>query len=96
MTAFFVATVNIKNPEKYREYAQKAAATFAPHGGEAVLRGRVDGALVGTASHQAVGVVRFPSPQALTAWFESPEYQAIVPLRDEATEMTIITYSLPA
>jgi len=96
MTAFFVATSTIKNPKKLQEYAQKAAATFAPHGGEAVLRGKVDGALAGSADHQAVGIVKFPSPEALTAWFNSPEYQAIVPLRDEAADMTIIAYSVPA
>lgn len=96
MTAFFVATVTIRHPEKFQEYAQKAAATFAPHGGEAVLRGKVDGALAGRADHQAVGIVGFPDAAALSAWFSSPEYQALVPLRDEAADITIITYSIPA
>lgn len=95
MAAFFVATVTVKNPGKFQEYAQKAAATFAPHGGETVLRGKADGALAGAADHQAVGIVRFPSRDALMAWFNSPEYQAIVPLRDEAAEMTIVTYAVP-
>lgn len=96
MPAFFVATVTIKDPDKFREYAQKAAATFAPHGGEAVLRGGADEALVGKLDHQAVGIVKFPSAEALLAWFGSASYQAIVPLRDEAAEMTIVTYSVPA
>ena len=96
MRAFFVATVTVRHPEKFQEYARKAAATFAPHGGEAVLRGKVDGALVGTAGHQAVGIVTFPDAAALSAWFNSPEYQALVPLRDEAADITIITYSVPA
>ena len=96
MTAFFVARVSIKDPEKFQDYAQKAAATFGPHGGEPVLRGALTGALVGTADHQAVGIVKFPSREALDAWFASPAYQAIVPLRDEAAEMTITTYAVPA
>jgi uncharacterized protein (DUF1330 family) len=93
MTAFFVATVSIKHPDKFQEYAQKAAATFAPHGGEAVLRGKVDRVLAGKADHQAVGIVGFPDAEALSAWFNSPEYQALVPLRDEAADITIITCS---
>lgn len=96
MTAFFVANVTIKDPLKFQEYAQRAAVTFAAHGGEPVLRGRTEGTLVGTASHQTVGIVRFPSQEALTNWFNSPEYQAIVPLRDSAADMTITTYSVPA
>jgi uncharacterized protein (DUF1330 family) len=79
----------------FQEYAQMAAATFAPYGGEAVLRGKVDRALVGRAGHQAVGIVKFPDAGALSAWFSSPQYQALVPLRDEAADITIITYAIP-
>lgn len=96
MRAFFVATVTVRHPEKFQEYALRAAATFAPYGAEAVLRGKVDGALVGGVGHQTVGIVRFPDAEALSDWFNSPEYQALVPLRDEAADMTIIAYSIPA
>jgi len=95
MTAFFVAAVTVKDPVKFQEYAEKAGATFAAHGGEPVLRGKVNSALVGAINHQATGIVKFPSHEALAAWFGSPEYQAIVPLRDEAADMTITTYSVP-
>lgn len=94
MTAFFVATATIKNPEKVREYATKAAETFAAHGGSFVVRGKLETALTGAADHQAIAVVQFPSMDALSAWYESPEYQAIVPLRMEAADMKIITYSV--
>jgi uncharacterized protein (DUF1330 family) len=93
MTAFFVASVAVKNPGKFQEYAQKAGATFSAHGGEVVLRGRAESALAGVLAHQAVGIVRFPSMAALTAWFHSPEYQALIPLRDEAADMALITYT---
>lgn len=96
MTAFFVATVKIKDPEKFQEYAQKAGESMAPHGGETVLRGKMDGVLVGQADHQAVGIVSFPNQNALSAWYHSDAYQAIIPLRDEAADMTIATYSTPA
>lgn len=96
MAAFFIATVTTKHPERFLEYAGKAAATIAAHGGEPVLRGKVDRALAGSAGHDAVGIVKFPDAAALSAWFNSPEYQALVPLRDEAADITIITYSTPA
>lgn len=92
MTAFFVATVAIKDPQKFQEYAQKAGGTFAAHGGKPVLRGVTDDDL---ADHQAVGIVSFPDLDALTRWFNSPEYQAIIPLRDEAADVTITAYSVP-
>jgi len=93
MSAFFVATATIKNPEKVQEYAKKASETFATYGGEFVVRGKFNSILVGSANHHAVAVVKFPSMDALNAWYNSPEYQAIVPLRIEAADMQIITYS---
>ncbi len=96
MTAFFVANVKVKDPNKFQEYAKKAGETFATYGGEAILRGKVEGVLSGNADHQAVGIVKFPDQEALTTWFNSDAYQDIVPLRDEAAEMTIVTYTVPA
>jgi uncharacterized protein (DUF1330 family) len=96
MSAFFIATATINNPEKVQEYARKAAETFAAHGGEFVVRGKLDAAFVGSADHQVVAVVRFPSMGALNAWYKSPEYQAIIPLRTEAADMKIVTYSVMA
>lgn len=96
MQAFFIATVKIKNPEKFQEYASKAAATFAPYGGEIALRGKAEEALAGSLGHNNVGVVRFPDMDALLRWFKSKEYQAIIPLRKKAADMTIVAYSVPS
>ncbi len=96
MAAFFVSTVTIRNKEKFQQYAEQAAATFAPYGGEPVLRGQFDAALAGNAEHQAVGIVRFPDQAALKAWYDSEGYRALIPLRDEAAEMTLVAYSEPS
>lgn len=95
MTAFFVATATVKDPKKFQEYAQKAGETLAPHQGELVLRGKLDNVLAGPADHQTVGIIKFPNQDALKAWFHSGAYQAIVPLRDEAADMTIVSYVVP-
>ena len=96
MQAFFIATFNIKNPEKFREYASKAAATFAAYGGEIALRGKAEEALAGSLGHTTAGAVKFPDMDSLLRWFKSEEYQAIVPLRNKAADMTIIAYSAPS
>ena len=110
MTAFFVAVVTVKDPARMQEYSQKAAETFKPFGGEMVMRGKagevltlditgpvVDQVLTGgAATHQATGIASFPSMQDLKAWYASDAYQAIIPLREEAAEMTITTYDMPS
>lgn len=96
MTAFFVATVNVKDPEKFQEYGKSAMATFTEHGGELVLRGQASSVLAGAADLLSVGIVKFPDMETLSNWYQSPGYQAIIPLRDEAADMTIVTYEAPA
>ncbi len=96
MTAFFVATIRMKDPQKFQEYGKKAAETFGAYKGELVLRGKAEAALAGSATQEAVGIVKFPTMKALTDWFNSKEYQALIPLRDQAADMTIIAYNAPA
>ena len=95
MTAFFVARVTVKDGAKFQEYAQKAMATFAAHGGELVLRGAAQDALAGKHDHQSVAIVKFPDLGALNRWYESREYQEIIPLRDKAAKMKITSYEVP-
>ncbi len=93
MAAFFVSRAQVKNPEKMAEYGRRAGQTLAAHGGELVLKGRLDGALLGEAAQDhATGIVRFASMEALRQWYDSDAYQALAPLRDEACAMTLIAY----
>jgi len=95
VTAFFVSTVTVKDKEKFQDYAKRAAQTFAAYGGEPVLRGQLDTVLAGEADHRAVGIVRFPDREALAAWYGSDAYRALIPLRDEAADITLVAYSVP-
>lgn len=95
MPAFFVASVTIRDGDKFSEYAQKAGATFAAYGGEIVLRGKAEAALAGALTHGSVGIVKFPDMETLGRWFHSSEYQALIPLRDAAADMSITSYSTP-
>lgn len=90
MSALVTATVRVKNPDKLQEYISQVPATMAPHGGELLGRGKVSKALLGEIPYQIEAIFRFPSTEAVEAWYGSPEYQAITQLRDEAADMTIV------
>ena len=97
MKAFFIANISeMKNPEKFQEYGQKAGKTLQPFGGELIIRGKRHAVLTGNSTSVACGVIGFPSLQKLEAWYASAEYQAIVPLREEAVTMHITAYEVPA
>ena len=96
MTAFFVASVVMKDPAKFQEYGAAAGPTVAAHGGEIVLKGKASAVLAGSSNADAAGVIKFPSIEALNTWYNSSEYQALIPLRDEAVDMTLATFEVPA
>lgn len=60
-------------------YLENVEATVAPHGGKWLAQGPVD--VIEGAWPGAVVLMEFPSREAATAWYNSPEYQAILPLR---------------
>lgn len=96
MAAFFIVTTTVKNQDAYDKYIQNVGPTLAPFGGKALLRGKADSALVGELDHQTVGIIEFPDLAAIKAWHASEAYQALIPLRSEAAEMTITAYAVPA
>lgn len=96
MAAFFIVTTTVKNQDAYEKYIQSVGPTLAPFGGKAVLRGKADCALAGELDHQTVGIIEFPDLAAIKAWYDSDAYQALIPLRSEAADMTITAYAAPA
>ncbi len=60
-------------------YLEHVEATVAPHGGKWLAQG--PGEVIEGAWPGAVVLMEFPSREAAQAWYRSPEYQAILPLR---------------
>lgn len=96
MSAFFIATVTVKDNEKFQEYATKSKATFDLFKAEIIARGKYQGTLTGDANHQAAAIIKFKDMDTLDKWYMSDEYQALIPLRNKAADMTITKYVIPA
>ncbi len=95
MSAFVVVHVDVKDPEKFKAYGGGAQPTVAAHGGEFILRGKVADVFHGVHSHKQAVVIKFPDQVAAKAWYDSPEYQALIPNRDEAADMVFISFNEP-
>ena len=90
MANLLSATVQVKDPEKLQVYVSQVGATMAPHGGKMVARGKVAKQLSGEVKHQIEALFEFPSADAIDAWYGSDAYQALIPNRDEAADVTIV------
>lgn len=96
MAAFFTVKVSVKDQQKFQEYAKQATETIKEFNGEPILRGQFSHVIAGNEDpHQFIALVKFPTESSLMKWYESDQYQAIIPLRDEAADVVISSYVIP-
>ncbi|MBC2778098.1 DUF1330 domain-containing protein [Parasphingopyxis marina] len=85
MAAYFVANYRITNTEDYKKYGAVVGPTLAPHGAEVLAADPASEPMEGEPCDVTV-VIKFPSKEAAKGWYNSPEYQAILPLRTDNSE----------
>ena len=90
MSAFVVIHATITDPEKFKSYGRDSGPTVEAHGGELVTGGHLKSVLCGEMEHDRCVILRFPDVEAAETWYNSPEYQALIPNRDEAVESTFL------
>ena len=82
MAAYVINEIVITEPERFQTYADQVPAILAAYGGEYVVRGGQPERLDGPAPPDRLVVLRFDSRAAARAWRNSPEYLAILPIRE--------------
>ena len=90
--AYVVGHITIRRPERWAEYSRQVPDTLAPWGAELVFRGKQVATLAGENPHSDIVVIRFPDAAAVNQWFSSPAYQSLIPLREEAAEVVLLSY----
>ena len=94
--AYVVGNITVKNAEKWDEYRTRVPATLKPYGAELVFRGKKVATLAGEHSHSDIVVIRFPDKEAVNRWHSSAAYQALIPIREQAAEMVLLSYEADA
>ena len=90
--AYLVGQITVKDARKWDEYRSRVPDTLVPWGAELVFRGRQVAVLAGGNPHADIVVIRFPDVEAVNRWFESPAYQSLIPLREQAAEVVLLSY----
>ena len=86
MRAYLVFHNRVHDAEKLRDYVSKVDATLAPYPHEILASAARSEVIEGKTDLPRTVVLRFDSREAAMAWYTSPAYQAVLPLRLEATE----------
>lgn len=75
MKAYWIAHVEVTDPEHYSEYTQRAPAAFIKYGGRFLARGGRAEALEGRPTPPRNVVIEFDSYEQALACYHSSEYQ---------------------
>jgi uncharacterized protein (DUF1330 family) len=95
MAAYFIVQFVVNDPRLYREYQKVAGPTIGAFGGQVVAYDVAAETLEGTPPGPHTVIVQFESTDAAKAWYKSPEYQAVVGKRLEATKgFAVISQSM--
>ncbi len=85
MCAYFVANYAVTNEDGYRRYLEEVGETLRAHRAEVLVADYASQPIEGAPAPVTV-VLRFDSKEAARAWYESPDYQAVVHHRLDNTQ----------
>src|ERR687890_2916867 len=89
MVAYVINEIAVHEPERFATYSSQVPAILAKYGGEYVVRGGAPERLDGPEPPERLVVLRFESREAARAWRDSPEYRAILPIREATSRSRV-------
>jgi uncharacterized protein (DUF1330 family) len=95
--AYVIGRIAVRDPQAWEAYRAQVSTSLEPFAGTVVMRAAggtlLGGAFAGaSAPHPDVVLLRFPDAATARAWFDSPDYQALVPLRERAADVVLTLY----
>jgi uncharacterized protein (DUF1330 family) len=86
LPAFYISELEVSDPEGLKPYGARVAATLEPFGGRFIVRAGKIVPLEGEAPKGRLVVIAFESMEKAQAWYDSPAYQEIKPIRHKAAK----------
>jgi uncharacterized protein (DUF1330 family) len=74
MSVYLVTSVEVTDPEKYREYTAAGHAAVIKHGGRFLAEGAKPQLVEGEWLPKRMAIVEFPSEAAALAFYQSADY----------------------
>ncbi|MGE5308638.1 MAG: DUF1330 domain-containing protein [Deltaproteobacteria bacterium] len=80
-----VEAKEVHDKQKYGEYIKQVPRTIEKFGGRYLARGGQTTVVSGDWNPARLIIVEFESKDKFDAWWNSPDYKAVAPLREQAT-----------
>lgn len=89
MPAYVIAGIHVTDPDEYLKYASQTVKSAEKAGGKFLVKGGEQDLLEGNAPGRHA-VIQFPSKQAALDWYNSEQYQSILPIALRASERHLL------
>jgi uncharacterized protein (DUF1330 family) len=90
MPVYVIVQGKVENRALLDEYVAKAGPSIRAHLGRTIAFDEEPEVVEGKSDYPRTVIVEFASMAAFRAWYDSPEYQEILPLRLKATRGTLV------
>ena len=87
--AFYISEFEVPDPEALKPYRERVDETFTPFSGRYVVRGGEIASLEGDSPKGRIVVIKFDSMEKAKAWYNSPAYREIRPIRHSAAKSRV-------
>ncbi len=86
--AYYITQIELTGDagEFVKNYGSQVGATLAPYGGRFLVRGTPAVHLEGDPARSRNAVIHFDSLAQAQAWYTSPAYQKLIPIRQKLTK----------
>ena len=92
MSAYLVGHITVRDDRLWQDYVAGVQTSLAPFASKLLFRGRRASVLAGRHPHDLVVVIEFQDQATLESWYTSATYQSLIPLRDQAADVVLISY----
>jgi uncharacterized protein (DUF1330 family) len=86
---YVIANIQVTDAEGYEAYRSRTAAIIEQYGGRFLVRGGAVEVREGDPGIGRLVVLEFASVDAARTFYDSPEYQAVVPIRQANAESSL-------
>jgi uncharacterized protein (DUF1330 family) len=90
MAVYVIAQGRIEDREMLDQYVSQVLPTIRAGGGRILAFAEAPEVVEGEVEHPRTVILEFESKQAFRAWYDSAEYQEILPLRLDSTPGSLI------
>ena len=93
MAVYLVGHISVKNYELWQQYVAGVQESLTHFDSKVLFRGQLVEVLTGLHDYDTVVVIEFADQATMDQWYRSKHYQALIPIRDKAADVSIMSYT---